>query len=757
MNLYKTTAAALAIVLALPVVVAGPILAEKIGDHTTRFYESAEARESAEPSYALLSEPNSNGPSPAATAGTDFNVNPSFTTAKSAFVVSVEFPPGTSFFGTGEVTGPLLRNGRTIATWNTDAYGYGNEAKSLYKSHPWVLAVMPDGKSVGMLADTTYRCDIDTGAASANTVRFSAESPHAFPLITIERSNPADVVKELARLTGTMPLPPKWALGYHQCRYSYYPEARAREIAREFRERKIPCDVIWYDIDYMEAFRIFSFDRGYFPDPKKLNDDLLGMGFHNVWMIDPGVKSRKERGKDDRPQADLDKEPQAARDARAKELAKFDAMVASGTAADVWVHRKGGKVFEGEVWPGWCFFPDYTQPRVRDEWWAALYKDFMAQGITGVWNDMNEPAVFNVASKTMPLDNVHLGDPAMIAPNGKAQGARNAKGPHSRYHNVYGLSMVRGTWKGIQEANPDVRPFVLSRAVFIGGQRYAAGWSGDNSADWAHLEESIPMVLNMGLSAFPLYGPDIGGFAGNGDAKLFSRWFGLGTMLPFSRGHTGKGNIDKEPWAFGPEVEKTCREALERRYRLIPYLYTLAQEASTLGLPIARPTFFTDPTDPALRSEDDSFLLGDNLLVVASILPDGSRVPVMPKGLWAEIMLSGNADLPHLFVKGGGIVPTGPIVQYVGEKPLGELSLLICLDENGKASGTFYDDAGDGYGYQKGDFRLSHFVADVEGDELVVRESSAEGSRPRSWKSIKVEALTPAGREPAFKSVRVSD
>lgn len=712
-------------------------VAERIGTRTTRFFASPVARDAADPSYALLIEPNAKSPSPAAQKGQDFAWTPIIESMEGKSVVSFDFPTGTSFYGTGEVTGPLLRNGRIVTTWNTDAYGYGDEAKSLYKSHPWVLAVLPDGKSVGVLADTTYPCDIDTGAASPTTLRFTAQGPR-FPVITIERDHPAEVVKELARLTGTMPIPPKWALGYHQCRYSYYPESRAREIAQGFRDRKLPCDVIWYDIDYMEAFRVFTFDRGHFPDPKKLNADLLAMGFHNVWMIDPGVKSRKERGKDDRPQADLDKEPQAARDARAKELAKFDGIVASGTKADVWVKRANGKTYEGEVWPGWCYFPDYTQPKVRDDWWAPLYRDFMAQGITGVWNDMNEPAVFNVQSKTMPLDNVHLGDPDLVKPNGKKQGAVLAKGTHLRYHNVYGLEMVKGTWKGIHDANPTVRPFVLSRALFIGGQQYAAGWSGDNSADWYHLEASIPMVLNMGMSAFPLYGPDIGGFAGNGDAALFARWFGMGTMLPFARGHTGKGNIDKEPWAFGPEVEATCREALERRYQLIPYLYTLAQEASTSGLPIARPTFFCDPADPALRSEDDSFLLGDHLLIVAATIPDASRTPVMPKGRWGEIMKSANKDLPRVFVKGGGIVPAGPVMQYVGEKPTDELTLFVCLDENGKASGTFYDDAGDGYGYKDGDYRLSRFEASMENGQLFVKEIHVSGKRGTpSWKTIK--------------------
>ena len=707
-------------------------VAERIGDHVTRFFYSPHSREQASPSYALLEEPNAKAMSPAAKDGSDYRVTPRLEVVGGKMVATIDITPGTSLYGTGEVTGPLMRNGRKAVAWNTDAYGYGVEAVSLYKSHPWVLAVRPDGTSFGVLADTTYRCEIDTGATDPNQIRFTADGP-TFPIIVIERDDPSAVVQELSRLTGRMPLPPKWALGYNQCRYSYFPEARVREIAKGFRDHKMPCDVIWFDIDYMEAFRIFSFDRGHFPDPKKLNADLLAQGFHNVWMIDPGMKSRGERGPADRPQAELDAEPAAARDARKAEVAKYEKMLADGDAHDVWVKRAGGKPFEGEVWPGWCKFPDYTRPDVRT-WWAGLYKDFIGQGITGVWNDMNEPAVFNVKSKTMPEDNIHGGDPTMIAPSGKAQGAR-AVGMHARYHNVYGLNMVRATREGIQAAAPDVRPFVLSRALFIGGQRYAAGWSGDNSADWYHLEASIPMVLNMGLSGFPLYGPDIGGFAGNGDGDLFARWMGFGAMLPFARGHTGKGNIDKEPWAFGPKVEATCREALARRYRLMPYLYSVAREASETGMPIARPLFFADPKDPALRSEDDAFLIGRDLLVVAQVTPDRSRVVAMPKGNWREIEHSDDPDLPRLFVRPGAMIPMGPDEQFVGEKPLDELKLYVNFDEHGSATGTLYDDAGDGYAFRAGDFRYSTFTVDSSDGTLKVREA-AEGKRPAAWTRI---------------------
>jgi len=724
----------------------GPV-AELIAPGVVRFFADARARSNALPSYALERETGAVGPAPAG-----FAVRPIFETRDGKQSVVVKAGPGTSFYGTGEAAGPLLRNGRKVVAWNTDAYGYDDSAPSLYKSHPWVLAVRADGTAFGVLADTTYRCEIDTGATSPDEIRFTADGP-AFPVIVIERATPIEVVQELTRLTGMPPLPAKWTLGYHQCRYSYFPEARVREIARNFRERHIPCDVIWYDIDYYESFRCFTFDPVYFPDPKKLNADLLAQGFHNVWMINPGIKSREEPSPSEPPAEERAKEPAETRAARDAQKNHFRRIRDSGKTEDVYVKRADGTVYEGEVWPGWCYFPDFTNPRVR-AWWAPWYKPFIAQGVTGVWNDMNEPAIFNVKSKTMPEDNRHAGDPAMTAPNGHEQGER-AAGDHARYHNVYGMEMVRGTREGILAAAPDKRPFVLSRATYIGGQRYHAGWSGDNTANWYHLEASVPMVLNMNLSGLSFYGPDIGGFAADGDAQMFERWIGLGAMLPFCRGHTGKGNIDKEPWAFGPEVEETARLALQRRYRLMPYIYTLFHEASAQGSPVLRPLFFVDPKDPALRSEDDAFLLGGDLLVVPQLVPDRSRVPVMPEGAWREVSWlppgdalnttkgpdNSNDDLPTLYVRPGAVIPAGPVMEHTGQKPLDPLTLIVNLDENGRAAGMLYEDAGDGFGYQKGEFLLTRYEAVRNGDTLTVSIARAEGSMPRPKRDLRVRLL----------------
>jgi alpha-glucosidase len=338
---------------------------------------------------------------------------------------------------------------------------------------------------------------------------------------------------------------------------------------------------------------------------------------------------------------------------------------------------------------------------------------------------MNEPAIFNVDSKTMPRNNRHRADPEL-----------GGTGTHARYHNVYGMLMARATWEGVQRVRPKQRPFVLSRANHLGGQRWAACWTGDNSASWAHVDYSVSMVMNLGLSGQPLSGPDIGGFAGAGTGEMFARWMGIGALQPFARGHTGKGNIDKEPWSFGGDVEKTSRIALQRRYRLLPYLYTLMREAAETGLPPVRPLFFADPADPRLRGHDVSFLLGDGLLVACHTGPGAKPEPVLPAGGWVKVSLVegdlDDPDQPDLYLREGAVLPLGPIMQYSDERPLDELELLVNPGPNGRATGRLYEDDGDGYGYLEGDFRVTEFVVGQETESAVV-----EGARePGTWRIV---------------------
>jgi len=647
------------------------------------------------PSPSLLSPPRAQAPLPRA-----WKLRPAFSQDGSRITARFDLEPGTDLYGTGEVTGPLRRNGTRIELWNTDNYGYGKAGgRRLYQSHPWVLGLRRDGSAFGLLFDSSWKAELDCRSG----VAFTCQGP-AFPVIVVERRNPGDVLHALGELTGRMELPPRWALGYQQSRYSYAPEARVREIAAGFRTRGIPCDVVWLDIDYMDGFRIFTFDPKGFPDPARLNADLHAQGFRTVWMIDPGVKD----------------DPAFA-------------VRRSGDAAGAWVKDAAGRDYVGEVWPGDCVFPDFTRPATR-AWWAGLYAPFLSLGADGIWNDMNEPAVFGTPEGTMPEDNRHEG------------GGGLPPGPHRQYHNLYGTLMAMATREGMLAARPGLRPFLLTRAGFLGSQRFAATWTGDNTSTERDLRQSVPMSLNLGLSGQPFNGPDLGGYAGNATADLWARWCAFGAFFPFARGHSAKNANAKEPWAFGPEAERTCRIALQRRYRLLPYLYTCFREAAETGLPVMRPLFMADPADPALRREERAFLLGPDLLVVPAWAQDAPR----PRGGWVPLALvEGEASDPlqaRLYLRAGAVLPLGPLVESTAQAPEGATALAVALDARGRAEGRLYQDAGDGFAYRKGDYRLSTWRASRKAGKVVAVEAAVAGSRPAPAGAPEVVDIRSAAR-----------
>ena len=657
-------------------------VAESIGPGMVRFHVDDKARDQRLPSLALAAVRPALGE-----AAADFSVSVAFRQVNGRFAASILIDEGTSLYGTGEVPGALLRDGKRNVCWNTDSYAYGINNESLYQSHPWVLAVRADGTAFGVLADTSYRCLVDLKGG----ILFVADGPQ-FPVIVIDGDSPQTVLRGLATLTGTMEMPPLWALGYHQCRYSYTPDTRVLDVAAEFRKRSLPCDVIWLDIDYMENFRSFTFNSWDFPKPREMHDELHEQGFRTVAIIDPGI-------------------------AATMGYHVYD----SGQLIDAWVRNRHDGLYTGNVWPGLCVFPDFTRADVR-QWWAGLFPLFLTTGVDGIWNDMNEPAVFNVDGHTMPIHNQHRGDPELGGP-----------ASHAQYHNVYGELMARATREGVLAGRPDLRPFVLTRANFIGGHRYAATWTGDNVASWQHLDFSIPMVLNLGLSGQPFSGPDIGGFVGKGDGAMFARWMGFGALFPFARGHTGKGNIDKEPWAFGREVENTCRLALEGRYRLMPYFYTVFREAATTGLPVWRPLFFADPADPNLRAVDDAFLIGSDLMVLVNTTTGKRPETPLPKGDWREISeeiygVANHPDLPRLYLKDGAVLPVGPVVQHLADGMPEALSALVNPDSEGQATGWFYEDDGVSFDYQSDGYRLNQWQFDV--NSQTVKELKSAGNWP---------------------------
>ena len=620
----------------------------------------------------------------------DWRLKPVFSQRDGKQIATIHVGEGVDLYGTGEVTGPLKRNGRKISLWNIDTPAYGVDGGThLYQSHPWVMGLRSDGSAFGIIADNTWRQTISTD----QDVVFESMGP-AFRVVVIERPDVAQLMRALADLTGHMPLPPLWSLGYHQCRHTYYPDGRVMEVADLLRKHQIPSDVIWMDIDYMDGYRIFTFDPDGFPNPRRLNDYLHQQHFKSVYMIDPGVKAEKGYFVDDQ-----------------------------GRAGDYFVKTADGKLFEGNVWPGACHFPDFTRPEVRS-WWSTLYRDFMATGVDGVWNDMNEPAIFGQPEQTMPLDNRHEGGDGITA------------GPHLRFHNVYGMNMVRASRQGLLLANPQKRPFILSRSNFLGGQRYAATWTGDNLSHPDHMKLSVPMTLTLGLSGQPFNGPDIGGFCENSNGELVAQWTALGVYFPFVRNHNTKGTVAQEPWAFTPEVLDACRTAINRRYRLMPYIYTLFREASETGMPVMRPLFMADPTDLSLRSEDRAFLLGGDLLV----RPQWADRTAMPKTAWQPLTLEAATDSfqCELRQRPGSVIPLANLAQSTTDLRTDSLTLLVCIDGEGKAVGQLYEDEGDGFSYREGCYRQTSIEATLRKKQLTVRMRQVGGKMPALSRTVRI-------------------
>ena len=608
-------------------------------------------------------------------------------------------------YGFGEKAGRLDKRGpqlggSSLAMWNTDAYGYGDGSDPLYASVPFFM-VLRNGVAHGIFLDNTFRTSFDVGHESEGLLSFGAEGGE-LNYYFIYGPSPKQVIERYTALTGRMPLPPRWALGYHQCRYSYYPESRVRSIARSFRERRIPADTLWLDIHYLEGYKPFTWDQERFPDPAKLLAELRAQGFRVVTIIDPHPK--KQAG-----------------------YAPYD----GGVAGDHFVKNPDGSLYEGRAWPalaprdpGASVFPDFSRPATR-EWWGSLHRGLLDLGVAGIWNDMNEPAVFLEPHHTMPLDLRHDNE--------------GSPTDHREIHNVYGMLMTRSTHEGLLRLRPEARPFVLTRASFAGGQRWAALWPGDNSADWSQLRASIPMLLGLGLSGFPFVGADIGGFAGAPSPELFTRWLQLGAFYPFMRAHTEIGTPDQEPWSYGAKHEAVNRRAIELRYELLPHLYSVMAEAAATGVPALRPLFMEFPEDTETYAVDDQFLLGRDLLV-APVVREGAteRELYLPAGDWYElgsgkrhegghrVKLPVTLDSIPVFVRAGGFVFRQPVVQHTGE--MAGQPLIVELEPAERSEASLYEDEGEGFAYRSGTLLRRRFSQGQEQAGRVIEVGDGSGS-----------------------------
>lgn len=648
-----------------------------------------------------------------------------------------KMPADENYYGLGEKAGPMNRRNQSYTMWNTDAFGWQESTDPLYKSIPFFLALR-NGVAYGIFFDNTYRSNFDFGKESEDFYSFGAPGG-GLDYYFFFGPHPKKVIEDYAALTGRTPLPPLWSLGYQQCRYSYYPEARVREVAKTFREKNIPADVIYLDIDYQDGNRPFTVDRKRFPAFEGMIRDLHGQGFKVIAITDLHLK--KEMG-----------------------YAPYD----QGMAGDHFVKNPDGSVYVGVVWPGDSVFPEFTRAESR-AWWGTLYGDFVKMGINGFWNDMNEPAIFQRADKTMPLETVHRLD------DGSTR-------DHRAIHNVFGMQNARATYEGLRRLQADVRPFVLTRAAFAGTQRYAASWTGDNSSTWNHYRMTVPTLLGLGISGYALVGNDVGGFAGSPTADLLTRWTQIGVFTPIFRNHTMKGSADQEPWVHGLQHEAIRRRYIELRYRLLPYIYTVAEESSRTGVPMMRPLFLEYPDHPMFYGNDRQFLFGRDLLVAADL--DETIDPydvTLPPGGWFDywtgqriqgkkqqaplftpewvvaagpsvVQLKPRLDELPIFVRAGAIIPQQPVVQSSDQKPSGPLEIRIYPGPD--CGGSLYLDDGKTFAYERGEsLRVKYSCAPAQ-DSLAISISAHEGKFAPWWKQVRVRVF---GSERPPKGVRAGD
>jgi len=607
------------------------------------------------------------------------------------------------FYGLGEKTGNLNKRGNQYTMWNSDKPGYTPTEDPLYQSIPFFIGVrqLPDmldkkvrlgsakpRQAYGIFLDNSYKSYFNMGASNNRFYWFGAEKGE-MDYYFIYGPEIKKVISSYTLLTGRIEMPPMWALGYQQSRWSYFPESTVRNLAKTFRDKNIPCDVIYLDIHYMDEYRVFTWNKERFPQPEKMLNDLSKDGFKIITIVDPGVKAD-------------------ANYFAAKE----------GLEKDLFVKYPDGEVYQGEVWPSWAYFPDFTKKETR-EWWGEKNADLLKQGLAGIWNDMNEPAVWGQAF------------PDIIQFDFEGFGT-----DHKRIHNVYGLQMARATFEGIKKMFPENRPFILTRAGFAGIQRYAAVWIGDNVANEDHLRMACTMVQGLGLSGVPFVGSDVGGFMGSPTLGLYNRWMQLGAFTPFYRGHTAYNTNAQEPWVFGEDVENWVRDIIKLRYKLLPFFYNEFYNASQTGLTIMRPMFLNFQNDDECFKTEAQFqyMVGENLLV-APVLSEKENFKklYLPEGNWLDwwtnktfegiqwVIVEVPANKIPLFVKEGGIIPMQEEQNYVAEKKIEELELRIFPTDS--SAYVLYEDDGITTNYKNGLFAMTKFEVIKNGESITVNVS----------------------------------
>ena len=652
--------------------------------------------------------------------GDDFAV----TRIGTAWTAYRQLVPFEKFIGLGEKTGNLDKWGKSYTMWTTDSFGYGTETDPIYASIPFFIGLHNGNEgpntfnhAYGIFVDNTYRSSFNFGASNKRFASITvADGDLNYYFIANagthlphnpEHNAVAAITRQYSHLTGSLPMPPKWALGLQQCRYSYYPDDKVLQIARSYREKDIPCDVIYLDIHYMDDYKVFTWHPTRFPNPKKLIAELNEMGFKVVLIIDPGIKA--EGG-----------------------YAPYD----EGLKQDLFLKYHDDSVHLADVWPGTCAFPDFTNPDTR-AWWATQFKQLVDEGIAGFWNDMNEPASWGQATP----DNVLFDYDGNTA-------------THLKGRNVYGLQMARATQEGTQNLLEQERTFVLTRAGYAGIQRFAAMWTGDNTASAEHLLLGSRMMQGMSVSGLSFVGTDIGGFVGEPSKELFIRWMQMGTFSPLCRLHTMIGNRDNEPWSYGEEAEAIARNYIKLRYKLMPYIYSAMYNSHAKGHPLVQP-WLPQHELGYQHHLQNQYWFGDALLVcpvtegqvgmkIAAPMPmyslygDGFTAFGLPSvqhfnGL-EQIIMPPLALMPVL-VRAGSVIP-----MAANDDPSTlELWVFPSIDPSTKYETQLYDDDGHTLAYQEGEYYLQN--VHLQGNRIDLFAPIRHTYK--AWKQIKVIITQP--------------
>lgn len=594
-----------------------------------------------------------------------------------AFDIIKKMQGSEHFYGLGDKTGYLDKRNYEYEMWNTDNPAPQVDCfKALYKSIPFFMT-LTDTHVYGIFMDNTYKGYFNMGQESEEYFYFGAAAGNV-DYYYIAGDSLAKVLEQYTYLTGTCPLPQKWTLGYHQSRWGYTTQEDMEDIARHMRGLDIPCDSIHFDIDYMQDYKVFTWnEERYHGASGDFLEKLSAQGFKPIVIIDPGVK--EEVG-----------------------YSVYDEGVQNGYYAK----DSNGDIYVNAVWPGDSVFPDFGNPQVR-KWWGDNHQFLLDKGVRGVWNDMNEPASFKGP----------LPDDVMFTDEGEPM-------KHEQMHNIYGHLMAKATFEGLKRLDGR-RPFVITRACYAGSQKYATAWTGDNQSLWVHIQMAIPQLCNLGLSGMPFVGTDIGGFGADTTKELLLRWVQVGCFSPLFRNHSAKGTRRQEPWQFGEEAVAIYRKYVQLRYKLIPYFYDLFYEEEQTGAPVMRPLVFHYEKDATARVCNDEFLVGDKILV-APVVQQGmtKRLVYLPEGEWYDYWthekLSGEQwlvkdapiDVCPIYIKAGSIIPTMELMSYVGEKEQDTLYLDVYP---GVGEYVHYQDNGEDFAYREGCYHQYRFIQKEDG------------------------------------------